>query len=640
MIFPKTIFSKYGAILIGSLFVGLMVFWRVFHAYELISYDLRFKLRPPLAASGDIVIIEISDDTLKNLGLWPLPRDFHASLVDVLREAGVKIIVFDVLFSEPTVYDETFAASIKKQGHVYLPVAFDMQEARGGRLPFPKGGRILADLIPILKSAAAGCGYINVFIDPDGKTRRAPLFIDYNGVLFPSMALKAACDWMGLDVNKAAFYKDKAIIDGALRVPITSQGSLLVNYPGKWAESFKRVSYFEILKAYGDSKRGVSPEFDLSILKDKVCFIGLTATGTSDLRPTPLENIYPMLGLQASVFDSIVHQRYLVGAGAYVNVLINIVIFVLSLLICLKFTPLKALGLVGALGSFYGVAATALFVFCGIWVDMFTPLLFLFLTYVVATAYRFFAEARKRQLLENELDIARTIQENFLPTDIKVPKSLSIAAFIQPAKFVAGDLYDIVARDDKKLGVFIGDVSGKGVPASLIMAQTISLFRIFARQCSDASSVLALLNKELFGKFSGRFVTGLYVIVDGSAQTACVSSAGHAPLLLYKASSHKVSEVELSAGLPLGITDEEAYQDVPFKFEKGDKLVFFTDGLYEARDVKGRDLGLSVVEKAILDNARLSSEEVLTALKDVVLKFAKNAVQHDDITIIVLTNKG
>jgi CHASE2 domain-containing sensor protein len=629
MISPKTIFSKYGAILIGSLFVGLIVFFRMFHVYELISYDLRFKLRPPLAASGDIIIIEISDDTLKNLGLWPLPRDFHASLIDVLRESGAKIIVFDVLFSEPTVYDEALAASIKKQGHVYLPIAFDMREAIGRRHHFPKSERILADLIPALKSAAAGFGYINVFIDPDGKTRRVPLFIDFNGALVPSMALKAACDYLGSDAN-----------DVARSVPLTSQGSFLVNYPGKWAESFKRISYFEVLKAYGDSKSGANPEMDLSILKDKVCFIGLTATGTSDLRPTPLENIYPMLGLQASVFDSIIHKRYIVGVGAYANVLLNICIFVLSLFICLKFTPLKALVWVGALGFFYGVAATALFIFCGIWADLFTPLLFLSLTYVIATAYRFFAEARKRQLLEKELDIARAIQENFLPRDIKVPEGLSIAAFIQPAKFVAGDLYDIVARDDKKLGVFIGDVSGKGVPASLIMAQTISLFRIFAREACSASGALILLNKELFGKFSGRFVTGLYVIVDSRAQTACVSSAGHSPLLLYKASERKVSEVELSAGLPLGITDDEAYQDVTFKFEKGDKLVFFTDGLYEARDVKGRDLGLSVVEKAILDNARLSSEELVGALKEGVFKFAKNAVQHDDITIIVLTNKG
>jgi len=223
----RALFLKYGAIVIGSLFVGLIVFFRVFHAYELISYDLRFKLRPTLAASGDIVIIEISDDTLKNLNLWPLPRDFHASLVDVLREAGAKMIVFDVLFSEPTVYDETFAASIKKQGHVYLPVALDMRETRGGRLPLPKVDGILSDLIPALKSAVAGSGYINVFIDPDGKTRMAPLFVDYNGALVPSMVLKAACDLMRLDVNKAAFYRDKVIIDGAHLLSLEASNALL-----------------------------------------------------------------------------------------------------------------------------------------------------------------------------------------------------------------------------------------------------------------------------------------------------------------------------------------------------------------------------------------------------------------------------
>jgi CHASE2 domain-containing sensor protein len=79
----------------------------------------------------------------------------------------------------------------------------------------------------------------------------------------------------------------------------------MVNYPDKWQKAFKHLSYFQILKAYSDIKKGIKPEVDLSILKGKACFIGLTATGTSDLRATPLENVYPMLGLQASIFNSI-----------------------------------------------------------------------------------------------------------------------------------------------------------------------------------------------------------------------------------------------------------------------------------------------------------------------------------------------
>jgi len=93
----------------SCLLIIAMPFFPFLEGPELSTYDLRFKLRPPAPVSGEIVIIEISDDTLNNLGKWPLPRDFHASLINVLKEFGVKSIVFDILFSEPTEHDDVFS---------------------------------------------------------------------------------------------------------------------------------------------------------------------------------------------------------------------------------------------------------------------------------------------------------------------------------------------------------------------------------------------------------------------------------------------------------------------------------------------------------------------------------------------------
>ena len=87
------------------LVIACLSYGRAFDNYELISYDFRLNLRPALSASPDIFLIEVSDDTLKNLGKWPLPRDFHASLIRVLSECQAREIVFDILFSEPTLYD-------------------------------------------------------------------------------------------------------------------------------------------------------------------------------------------------------------------------------------------------------------------------------------------------------------------------------------------------------------------------------------------------------------------------------------------------------------------------------------------------------------------------------------------------------
>ncbi len=210
---------------------------------------------------------------------------------------------------------------------------------------------------------------------------------------------------------------------------------------------------------------------------------------------------------------------------------------------------------------------------------------------------------------------------------------------MQPAKFVAGDLYDIVALKDSMVGVFIGDVSGKGVPASLIMAQTISLFRVFAHQYKNPSEVLMRLNKELYGRFEGRFVTCLYMLIDPQNSRILVSSAGHSPVLEYRSDKGAIEEIDLQAGMPLGIMEDMEYGDVSFPFKKSDKLMVFTDGLPEARNREGRDFGLDVVNKILFEHGQASSERILKITKEELFKFSLRAPQHDDITVIVLANR-
>lgn len=625
-------------ILAACIIICVFSYARVLINHELALYDLRFKLRPPQKISSDIILIEISDDTLKNLDKWPLPRDFHATMTDVLKESGARMIVFDLIFNESTPYDEVFAESIRKADNVYLPVVFRLAD-RVDKMGIPEASELLADLNPLLKQDAKSIGYINFYIDPDGKARRAPLFIKYNNVFFPQLAFKAAADWLGLNIGNRVFKKNRLIIDNRLFLPLSTRDSLLVNYPDQWVRSFKHFSYFEILKSYIDTKKGLKPNLDLSVIKDKVCFIGLTATGTSDLSPNPLEGIYPMLGLQASIFNSIVSNNFITDVGPLANTLLNLLVFALSLFIFLKFSPLKAfLGNI-ALGLIYFIFSVLLFMY-GIWIDLAFPVFIIGSTYIGSTAYRFFNETKKRQLLEKELDIARTIQKNFLPSDIKGFSGLSICATMRPAKFVAGDLYDVLTTGEGKVGIFIADVSGKGVPASLIMAQTISLFRIFARQHNACSEVLDRLNKELYGKFAGRFVTALYIIIDSKNKSVQVSSAGHSPLLFYQNQTNRLSEVELSAGLPLGVMEDTDYGDVSFDISKDDKIVVFTDGLSEARNKEKEEFGLDKIKKIIFENAHLSSDALLEAMENEINKFSYRAIQHDDITLIALTKSA
>ena len=637
MNFFKKIPLKIWVFLFLFLILISLSYSRAFNSLELLAYDLRFKLRPPISTSQDIVIIEISDDTLKGLGKWPLPRDYHASLVGVLKELGAKAIIFDILFSEPRIgEDEVFAEAIAGAGNVYLPLAFhlDLQPEKTHKPP--KSPVLLTDILKNFKEKAAGFGYINSLPDPDGKVRRIPLYIEHNNTYHPHIVVKAACDSLGLDANNVEFKQGKVVIDGALNLPVSSQTSFLVNYPDTWAKSFTHLSYVQILKAYLDKEKGLKPKIDLSIIKDKFCFIGLTATGTHDYKPNPLESSYPMLGLQASVLNSLITNNFIKHAGTIPNTVINLIVFSLMIFICVKISPLKSLGVSIGVAFIYFLIALGIFIFYGIWIDLFFPLLIIASTWAGATLYGFLAEARKIELLEKELDIARQIQKSFLPQDIKEFLDIEIFSFMQPAKFVGGDLYDIVVLDDKRLGVFIGDVSGKGVPASLIMAQTVSLFRVFAKNCYDPATVLDQVNKELSRELQGRFVTGLYLIVDTQNSLLKAACAGHSPIIFYSAKDDSVEDFLPASGAPLGVMDSIEYETFERKLEKGDRFLLYTDGVSEARNKKGDEFGEVRIRDVLSKDKNFSVEQTLNNYKEEIFYFFKGLPQHDDITLILL----
>jgi CHASE2 domain-containing sensor protein len=628
---PKAI----GVLLSISAVILLWVF-SPFESLELFTYDLRFKLKKPAPVSPQVLIIEVADDAIENLGKWPIPRDFHADLINILKECGSRLVVFDVLFDQPTAEDEIFSQSLQKAANVYLPVAFLLAEKRKKEKAIVLAESILSEPDESLLASAKKTGHTNIFVDSDGKVRSLPLFIRYQNRIFPQLGLEAACDWLGLDSNNLRQLKNGVVIDKRLFIPLASNGAFLINYPTGWQKSFRHLSYFEILKSYYSKKqkRG-EPELDLTLLKDKVCFIGLTATGTADLKPTPLENIYPLVGLQASVFNSVIQRSFIRDAGILVNILISLLLFALSLAVCLKFSPLKAFWVSLVCIAAYGALSLWLFNL-GIWVGLFLPLSIIALTYVGTTLYRFFAETRRRQLLEKELDIAREIQKSFLPQEIRVPANLDICAFFQPAKFVAGDLYDIVEVDKQKIGLFIADVSGKGVPAALVMAQTASFFRLISRRLADCAAVLGELNRELSLRLTGRFITGIYLVVDTSCGRACISSAGHLPAILYQKKLRKVLRVDAAAGLPLGVMADTTYEQKELFLESQDKLILFTDGLIEARNQKKEEFGLVRIEKILLESENLSAAGLSEKIKKELCAFTAGAEQHDDISLLIL----
>ncbi len=602
-------------------------------SFDLFFYDLFFKLRPKPAVSKDIAIIEITDNTLNKLAAWPLPRDFHASLIEVLGEFGAEAVVFDIIFAENTFYDQVFAQAIATE-EVYLPIVFYLNNLEQKWAP-QEAVKKMADIQADIKKSVSGVGHINVFVDSDGKIRRIPLFVKFGNKLYPHLGLAAAAGRLNLNLEKINFRKRKVIVDKELKIPVGKNNSLFVNFPDKWNKAFPHFSYLEILKSYRNIKQGKKPSLDLTKLKGKVCFVGLTAAGTTDLKAMPLEESYPMLGLQASVYNSIINKDFIKQASLFLNLWIALLIFSLVFVITLKFSPIKSLFICLSLLLGFFLIAFLLFSYYQFYINSFLVMLIIGFVYLGAVIVKFLEERKNKQILEKELDIAQKIQKSFLPKSIKDIAGLDLSCYMKPAKFVAGDLYDIIQLDENKLGVFLADVSGKGVSAALIMAQTISIFRILARKKEDPAAVLTSLNKEMSKTLQGKFITAIYLIFDFDKKQISFSSAGHMPPMCYRQKADKASEINFEAGVPLGViasTEYELYQE---NMQKGDKMIVYTDGITEARNKRREEFEVEGLKDFLSRYGNLNLPEIKEKLIETVNEFSKKMPQADDITFVI-----
>lgn len=613
---PKEKIVKYTAYLLGVVVLLSLSCLKVFETFELQTLDLRFKLRPPLKVNPDIVIIEIADDSLAELGKWPFDRGYHAALIDCLRQVGARAIVFDIFFSDETAQDQELIETTRKaKGLVYYPIAFRLDKRQ-----------IEAPLIDGLKKNAKGIGHINIAADIDGKIRRAPLFIEYKGKKYPQLAYLVALDYFG---------------GKSVKVPTDSDGTILINYAGKWTRTFKHYSFVDVLRSYVKVVEGKKSVIDFSEFYNKICFVGTTALGTFDVKPIPLEPAYPMVGVHANLFNSIIQNKFLFRTSRAVNLAILVVLSIIIAVIVNRVRPL--LGLCISLGIIFLfiVVGFLLFIIFGLWIDLFYPVVLAFGVYLGGTFNRYLIEQRNRLLLDKELSIAKKIQLNFLPQSVPQMEGVEIAALISTAKAVGGDLYDfaeIKSDGEQKLGIMIGDVSGKGVPAALFMARSIADFRHFASATVAPSSVLNDLNSQIALNYKSElFITMFYMIYDVLKKQLTFSNAGHLPAIWLKAEG--TIELVTTEGMPLGLLDSEKYSDAAVQLKDGDMVILYTDGITEARNQNKEEFTIERVKEVVLKNRYASSQAMIDVIKSQLSKFVGTAPQYDDYTLVVMKIK-
>ncbi len=640
------------------LFVSLISF-RALERLELVGYDLALNLRTHLNPIDThelpLVLIVIDDKTLATKGFrsFPLPRKYYAFLLTALKSWGAKQVAFDMLFSEPSDRDPDpnsnqdyqFARAISAFKDVLLPYSLTVD---------PRGYSRVVDIYTLFKNVLPRdrllhTGYITTTVDIDGKRRYLKLRHLKVGVFKKEYLyhLSLVNVLYFLDVrpsevinfpNRIRFVRIRPKQGTIARdIPLYRDDRFYLDYPGPWEKVFNKVSFASVLIAYGKQQRGIPLSEEekrmVELIKGSSCIVGLTATGTQDLSPTPIERTTPMIETYGVVFASVLKDRFIRRMPVVLPALVFLLFGLVSIM------RVRHLGIFWRnyliLALIWVGAALGLFVWSGMWFDYLGPLLGGFCMVLASSAYGYIDTVRERERVEQEMRVASEIQRQMLPTDIPQSETVKTEVFFSPAIFVAGDFYDVWLVKDR-LRVLMGDVSGKGVSAALYVAQVITSERVLRPRFNErpVNELMEEVNRFLARyKISGVYATAC--MIEASRDKVVISDAGHLSAWMWRAEAGTLEEIIAGKGAPLGVDRWTEYQALDVAWSRGDSIILFSDGVLEAR-VGERFISEERVKEWVISNINAP----VCSIDKLMQSFYGDQPQSDDITFVVIRNVG
>ena len=246
-------------------------------------------------------------------------------------------------------------------------------------------------------------------------------------------------------------------------------------------------------------------------------------------------------------------------------------------------------------------------------------------------------EAKERERIEQELRVASLIQQTLLPKGLPELPGYEVAAYYQPAREVGGDFYDFLDLEDGRFGLVVGDVTDKGVPAALVMATTRTMLRAAAQRLLSPGEVLQRVNDVLVQDIPpNMFVTCLYAILDTESGRLVYANAGHDLPYRRRAGRSEGAEELRARGMPLGLMPGMGYEEKEIVLEKGESVLFYSDGLVEAHDKSREMFGFPRLQ-GLVGAQRTGGSALITFLLSELRRFTGEGwEQEDDITLVTL----
>lgn len=251
---------------------------------------------------------------------------------------------------------------------------------------------------------------------------------------------------------------------------------------------------------------------------------------------------------------------------------------------------------------------------------------------------RLIKKSLEKERLQRELMLAQEMQQRLLPQTLPEFRTMEMRGVSSPALEVGGDYYDVAHLDKNRVGIVVGDVSGKGVGAAFYMAEVKGIFQSLSKIYSSPKDFLIQANQTLFGSIDRKsFISLFYAIIDTTSGVLTFSRGGHCPMLFV---SHNRQEFIKPMGLGLGLVGTEKFSssitEEKISMQRGDICVFYTDGVTESRSSNGEEFGYDRLLDVVVNHKEKSAEEIKEEIIQSVWGFTDEKGYHDDLTIFVV----
>lgn len=395
------------------------------------SFDYRQSLlvkHRHLKPSKDIVVVAIDDGSyeyiLDKYGEWPISRDVYAKIIERLEQDNPRAIVFDLMFiksfkSNP-VADKRLADTMAKYDNIYTAINFDNQSYEV-RTPIELPERLAVDvenkskvdftstfgftncrsIISQILDTDTNVGMININRSEDGIIRKVPVFAYYNKHYYPHLTMLVANDMMNNSSRNFVVDKSGNLLLGSNKIPITSSGEAVLNWYGPSVETYKNIPFYKLIKSINGEE--VKGGFDF---KDKIVFIGTTASSLFDTKSVPIDKIYPGVEIHATYMNNLLDNSFVKQTSKFVNtMIILLLVLVVSFIVFKSTSAIFATTSTVLLASAYYLASYYMLKFFNLWIEVVVPLFVILITFAISYLTKYLIKSKD---FEHQYKLATT----------------------------------------------------------------------------------------------------------------------------------------------------------------------------------------------------------------------------------------